>query len=463
MVAVGAVNATSARIWARSDRPGVHRLTLTPDGGATLEHEVVVADGLNDLTGAWTIRGLAPATRYRYELRGVGGGRFVTAPDASAGPQTFSFGVMSCHAPFDADGNVRDGALAMLRAAHAALTGCDARFVLPIGDQIYADYPPRESVLADPGVLQLPREAIRARYHAVYRRYWSMPELQALYADFPSWPMLDDHDLVNNFGSLEEHALPEWQALRAGSLDAYYDYQASRVIATSGERPATFDHGFRWSQTAVYQLDIRSARYATPDGTQLVTPEQIEAMREFLRANRDARVLVLGVSVPIAYVPTWFSALAAMFTEEREGADRWSYSGSLPDRDRVLGALLEQAAAAPHQRVVLVSGDIHVGTALEIAWKDGPVFHQLTSSAITNDVGMRKGAIFELVAGIERTIHCGDRVAHVSRIAGEPDANPYGFLNIGLVHVDEGQGRVRFELVGTRDGTPGTAFLSPWL
>lgn len=469
MVAVGAVTGSTARIWVRSDRAGAHRLRITSATAPALELEVHVEDGPADRTAAWTVPGLVADTEYRYEVvhgegAPIGAGRFRTAPHR--GRCSFRFGVISCHQPFDDEGRVRDSARAQLRAAHGALMAADARFVLMVGDQMYADHPPPLSIMGDRGLPALAREQIRARYQACYRRAWAQPELASLYADFPSWPMLDDHEVVNNFGSLEEHATPAWEALRAGALDAYFDYQASRVLAAAGERPDTFDHGFRWCSTAVYQLDIRSARRAEADHTQVVTPAQLESMRGFLRQHQDASVLVLVLTVPIAYVPTWFSVVAAALTDDSDGADRWSHPGCLPDRDRVLSALLEQAALAPHQRVLLVSGDIHVGSAFALAWEHGPVFPQLTASAITNDVGAINGLAYELVTGIERSMTCGPYQARVERIPGTPDGNPFSRLNLGIVHVDDehGDARIRLEIVSaTPDGMPQTVFLSDWL
>nr|MDQ3370804.1 hypothetical protein [Myxococcota bacterium] len=175
------------------------------------------------------------------------------------------------------------------------------------------------------------------------------------------------------------------------------------------------------------------------------------------------------VSVPIAYVPTWFASAAALLTSSHDGADRWSYPQALEDRDRVVRILLEHVEQHPHQHVVLASGDIHVGTAFELAWDHGPVFHQFTASALTNQLDPLAATIYRLVPHTQRSLGCDDRTAHVSPIAaapGEPDANPYGGLNLGIVEVDDDgvRARVRFELItATAAGDPETVYRSPWL
>jgi len=349
--------------------------------------------------------------------------------------------------------------------------------VIATGDQVYADFPAPRSLydaayFATVGpacrgsILECSRDEVRAIYQQRYRQAWAIPELQQIYADVACWPILDDHEIVNNFGSLEDHASPAWACVRGGALDAFFDYQGSRVFAA---RPPTFDHGFRYAGIACYQLDIRSERRADGHRTQILAPAQHAALADFLRAHADARVLFLTVPVPIAYVPTWLAALADVVTPDHDGADRWSHANALADRDQLLGTLLDHAHAYPEQQLVLLSGDVHVGMAFELRWQHGPVFYQLTSSALTNVNGPLASALYTLAPHAERTIHRGAeraRVAPIPAADGSPATNPFGGLNAGIVHVeDDGtRARVRFELISvTDDARPETVYLSRWL
>ena len=77
--------------------------------------------------------------------------------------------------------------------------------------------------------------------------------------------------------------------LRAGALDAFYDYQASRVPLPQdrdGNRPTCFDHGFRWGGAAIYQLDLRSERYTHDDTTSVIAPAQLARLTGFLAKER---------------------------------------------------------------------------------------------------------------------------------------------------------------------------------
>lgn len=438
----GAVTATSVRLWARSDRTGAHVVEIEPGG---LRREVEIADGPSDRTGAWTVDGLAPATAYTFRIAHVDGvigeGRFRTAaPPGDAA--SFTFAALSCHQPFEPDGAVADEARDMLEVARRTLVERDVAFVLATGDQIYADAPGEMSMLtAD--ALEWSRDDARARYQQRYRQFWAMPELHALYAAAASWPMLDDHEIADDFGSVPAHATSAWDALREGALDAYHDYQASRVLDS---RRACTDHGFRWGGAAVYQLDVRSERRAEADRTHVLSTAQLARFTRFLSAHADARVLVVVISVPIVFMPSWATVLAEHVAGHAADAmDRWTHARCLHDRDELLRVLCDHADAHPAQEIVLVSGDIHVGSAHAIHWPNGRVFYQLTASAITNRLGAKDRVVYETLPRLPRRVNIGDRTANVELLCA-----PYGGLNLGLVHVeDDGtRARVRFELVG---------------
>ncbi len=494
MVAIGAVTASSVRVWCRANRAGAHQLTLQPLDGVPITVAIDVPDGSADRTGAWTypdefpggVR-LAPATEHTIRIAHhdgsvVGHGRFTTAPESTTAPHRFTFAALSCHQPFDDKGKLAERSRGMLRVAHEAMTARRAQFFLAMGDQVYSDAPPDHSLfkedyfkqVAPAGrseVLACTREEIRALFQQRHRQFWVVPELQRIYAEFPSWPMLDDHEIVDNFGSLEEHATPTWDAVREGALDAFHDYQASRVIAAPPDgRPRSFDHGFRWGSTAVYQVDNRSERRAYANHTQVVTPAQLAAFGDFLRASADARLMVVMVPVPLVFVSSRVANLAGALTHY-EGIERWSHDRCRPDRDRIFHLLVDHAKKHPAQKILLLSGDIHAGTAYEITWKDGPVFHQLTASALTNKESRVTTFLTELAPRAVSSLSCDGLEADVSLVAAaehSPAQNPFGRLNLGFVHVDDDGQRVRvqLELVSASDGerpTPETVYLSPWL
>jgi alkaline phosphatase D len=132
MVAVGAVDTRSARLWVRT-RPGPHELDVWSD---TEQRRGVIelsppadADGTasfvfpDDLPGACA---LTPGTAYKFSIRRgndiLGTGQFETAPASpDLAPPQFAIALMSCHQPFDDDGDLHAPSLETLQVVDGAL------------------------------------------------------------------------------------------------------------------------------------------------------------------------------------------------------------------------------------------------------------------------------------------------------------------------------------------------------
>src|SRR5687767_8218312 len=115
-VAVGAVDARSARLWVRTTRPGPHEVEVWSQAerhvGAVVLTPPANADGTasfafpDDVPGAGA---LTAGTAYQFRIRRgdhvLGAGRFETAPASpDLAPAEFAIAFMSCHLPFDDDG-----------------------------------------------------------------------------------------------------------------------------------------------------------------------------------------------------------------------------------------------------------------------------------------------------------------------------------------------------------------------
>jgi phosphodiesterase/alkaline phosphatase D-like protein len=213
MVAVGAVSDRRSRLWLRTDASGpftVEVWTHEGEGRAaavayrrTPEADGTMAFTLPDDTPA--IRPLTPATIYSFRImvtrtgEPVGEGRFETAPPEGA-RGSFTFAFMSCHQPFCRDGSMHLEAARMLATLEPALEGRGVKYVLCIGDQIYADGPRASSLLRtdrERPLLEASVNTICARYQARYRQFWAFPEVRRLQARWPTWYIWDDHEIVN--------------------------------------------------------------------------------------------------------------------------------------------------------------------------------------------------------------------------------------------------------------------------
>jgi alkaline phosphatase D len=493
MVAVGATDATGVRLWVRTLRPGRHHLELWSDAdrhaGAIDLAPPPGADGTtsfrypDDVDGAAP---LAPVTAYRFRLRRddavIGEGRFETAPSGVADtPARFAFAVMSCHQPFDDDGALHPPSLAMLDVLDRVLVEHDVKRVFLMGDQMYVDYPRGKSpydddffaTVAPPGrrsLLDCTPAEVRALYQRRHRAFWSIERFRELLARYPCHPLPDDHELRDNFGTAPEHAGPAWAAVRRGALDAFDDYQGLLLRGRDRPRPEAFDYQVDYGDVAVYGLDVRSQRRHDGEAMRMCADEQFAAFERFLAGTGDKQVVLVVVSVPLMIFPSWVVEVGIkLFGEDTDAADRWSNPAAARSRQRLTRTLFEHQRGHPDQRIVLVSGDIHLGCAVRFVWRQGDVrpVYQLVSSALSNlsDAIARKlGAIApsldqaldgeegELWARVE-LLPCGD---------GSP-SRPYTELNVGIVEMlrqPDGSLAVRLGLIGRDGDDPAVVFAS---
>lgn len=493
-VGAGRVDRRSARLFARSPHPGEHRVRIRSLDGDAEAHEATVTptnplqtDGTFSLLYPQEVPGaceLTPGTRYSFTVTHrdsddrVGEGFFRTAPEpGSEEARRFTFGVASCHNPFNPDGHLETTALRTLSVAPDALEEAGASRLMLMGDQVYGDLPAALSLfdpeffreVAPPNretILDCTREEIRHLYQERHRIFWKTDRFTELMRRWATHPILDDHEIVDNFGSAPEHGEPRWQAVRDGALDAFHDYQARRVFGE--RRPPSFHHGFRHGDAAVFVMDLRSQRHLEGDSLWLFERSQLADMRRFMKANGDANAMVLVLSVPILHVPDWMATLGGDLTGEgSDASDRWSHARAHGSRDALLELLERHHEAHPHQRLVLVGGDIHVGCAVQFKWKESSARAvQLVSSAISNHQGLAHRLAAESAPAMRSVMGKGRRLyTEAALIEGREglNKNPFGGLNFGLVDIQtEGTDTtVRLRLVTADDGdipAPKTVF-----
>ncbi len=482
MVAVGAVNDRQARLWLRTDLDGPFTVEVGTDAGPP--RSATIADRRapdDDGTLAFTlpddapdIGPLAPATEHQFRIRAartgepIGEGRFETAP-AEGTRASFAFAFMSCHQPFLPDGSVHPDSARMLAALGPALEARGVKYLLLIGDQIYADGPDRRRLLsadAEAPLLALSVEEIRARYQARYRRFWAFPQLRRLLARWPAWCMWDDHEIVDDWGARRKHQEPAWRKVFAGARRAFIDYQASRLMSVSSSSPlplpSAFHHAFSWGSTATFVMDLSSQRSFDGRTAQVYGEDQLAALTAFLHEQRARPVVFIVLTVPLAYLPDWVVAVGERVPGQGEVfAARWNAARNRQALDRLLDVLKAHQHTAPGQKLVLLSGDVHEGAAVTMRWPDGKQIYQLVSSPVTNAVRDWKEHIAQRLAFSMRHVRHGSERVAIRRIAGvRPEQrNPFPGLNVGVVYVeDEGAGaQVRFELVTYDQRIPGAA------
>jgi hypothetical protein len=218
--------------------------------------------------------------------------------------------------------------------------------LLLVGDQVYLD---DSAGLFDSDGSDDPA--------ASYLTALRMPALRRVTSALPSYPLLDDHEVVDNWEP--EH--PPTPAHRA-ALGAYIDFQHKMVAdPATVPREGPFDYTLAPAGYPVYMLDTRSWRSARTlrPGTQalddaaLCTPAQMAALEHWLESGPIdvPKFIVSAVAVFPMPRTAVFGAPA-----ERIGLDDWS---GYPATQRALLELLRHSST---RHVVLLSGDRHLSS-----------------------------------------------------------------------------------------------------
>jgi alkaline phosphatase D len=362
-----------------------------------------VANGLSRIRteGDSTVRvdvgGLRPDTRYTYDFEVAGElspqGRTRTLPDMDA--TTIRFAQVSC-AKYNA-GHFN---------AYARLAERDdIAFVLHLGDWIYeaSQTPPASQTSSrdigrpfDPLHECVTLEDYRTRY-AQYRRD---PDIQAASAAHPFISTVDDHEFADGAwrDGATEHR-PErdgpWSERRAAAFQAREEWLPVRRPV-----PAEPERVFRsieiGSLAELFLLDTRTRRdepvpppASTKKGRTALGPEQKAWLLDGLKASR-ARWRLIGN--PSVMARTWNDALPDEVREALVKVKLIDADGTGPDYDQWDGypverrEVLDAISKLTPSNVVVLSGDVHVGLAAELAETpaEPPVAVELVNASLTS-------------------------------------------------------------------------------
>ena len=387
---LGAVTERSVRLWVRT--PNTERLEARLDvDGQPVVSAAVTLSAEHDWTGVVDLVLPGPAPNAPFTVTAGSRtlhGRFAPAPDEHA---SFTFAFGSCHYPFEVDeqGVARlRGATRIYPAIRDDLLAADARFLLMIGDQIYADAVPPLSVRDElPGDADHPppHELLVDAYRRVTRGYFAESGFRSVREALPALCMWDDHDIFNNWGSLKTETALDHRLFTAAAC-VFGEYQDGRNPG-GGQRVPPFDYVYRFGTAGFYATDVRSAR-SYEDG-RLFGRAQWERFLAFMRGEEARRLQTLFVvaSVPVAHAARWLALVFERLPGDYGAAvrDRWVSSSFRESRDEFLETLFAWQDDEPNRRVVLLSGDIHEADALAIRRRGRPgTIWQFTSSAFTS-------------------------------------------------------------------------------
>jgi len=226
-------------------------------------------------------------------------------------------------------------------------------FMIHCGDQIYydLDFPQRTGGEHD--------------YRRSYRQAWFSDEQAAkLLRSFPQYMILDDHEIVDGFGTDLKPRDAE-KKLREPALRAYDEYVGSRQPRPKRpkrpDRPDPLDYTFEHGNTGFFVLNTRterSARYR-----QMISDEQLEEFVKWLRKPQALKFVVSSVPFVAELRPPGLDRNGERRGDER--ADKWSGYAWQAQRERIIRAIYEREVQQGEvqegevKRLVFLVGDMH--------------------------------------------------------------------------------------------------------
>ena len=343
------------------------------------------------------VGGLHPDTRYTYEFEVDGEpspqGRTRTLPEADVA--SIRFGQVSC-AKFNA-GHFN---------AYARLAERDdLAFLLHLGDWIYeaSQTPPASQTASrDIGRPFDPLHECKTLddYRQRYSQYRRDPDVQAVSAAHPVISTVDDHEFADGAwrDGATEHK-PErdgpWAERRANAFRAREEWlPVRRPDMASPERVyRSIPIG---GLAELFMLDTRTMRdepvpppASGKKGRTALGPEQKAWLYGALRASR-ARWRLIGN--PSVMSRTWNDSLPKPVRDALVKVKLIDTDGTGPDYDQWDGypherrELLDVISKLPDSNVVVLSGDVHVGLAAELAEtpSEPPVAVEFVNTSLTS-------------------------------------------------------------------------------
>jgi len=367
-------------------RPAGKPLALKPDteyrvrlGTLALDdayqNDVIVSD--EELA-----RRLPPANVWAGELFGL------PAEDSEAVFRTYkkkadalSFLIGSCHYPglFWKKKHSDRIFLPMIEEIGKKRTAGNPRFVLMVGDQIYADMFNR---LIPIGLADT-YEEYQDRYHDAF----GSNNIRRLLRIVPQYMILDDHEIEDNWSQDRIAEDRNKRVLFNLAIGAYMSYQWSH-----GPRNPEFDgrlyYKFDCNGFPFFVLDERTQRFkddepglednhllGRPSMYPKKEPTQLDHLCEWLTACKNDPRPKFIVS-PTVFVPN--PVLTTKSDRHKEKSDAWS---AFPETRR---RLLSHIVSNKIQNVVFLSGDIHCSNVAEISFSGNAAVKKLKAFSITS-------------------------------------------------------------------------------
>ena len=397
-----------------------------------------------DATHVVDLDKLTPGKKFCYALYGTKGERLILGHDKghafrtpSDGTGEFRFGLFSCHMPFKRSGLFFKKTEVVNMdvwdiMCHALRRRCDSKgdldFVIAGGDQCYTDGIPTLDIwrhLNDNmmgkdknGELTPSVDTMINMYRDIYRGYWGFYPVRRVFSSIPTYMIWDDHELGDGWGSHElngeemNEVLPDLEARGLTKSDGmelirrmgtaakrvYREYQHSHNPSTPDGQ---FDYDFHHKGCEFYVLDGRGHRDIERPSFRILGEEQFRRFESHVNALDPEKVKHLFVvsAVPVLHMYDQLVEQADSLVMDvgnltDDLRDAWEHPLHNEERKSLMRVLFQ--AAARGIKVAILSGDVHVSAAFKISDGEGNSIFQLTSSAVTYNLGMIQSWVLRL-------------------------------------------------------------------
>lgn len=306
------------------------------------------------------------------------------------------------------------------------------QFLALIGDQIYAD--------ALAGVFDTFNEDPEARLRNIYELNWRLDAFRAVTCRLPTYFMLDDHEVSDNWQPTAAHKPAE-----SASLNQYQQFQGKLNPPAVG---ASFAYRFWPAGWPFFVLDTRTKREDRRcsthaiDTAQIIPREAMETLKTWLKDHRGAPAKFI-VS-PSVVLP--LERFGSGCNEERIRIDGWSgYPASLCE-------LLNFIEAEKIQGVVFLCGDAHLSLVTKLVLCGGEnAVYSVVSSGLYSPWPFANMRADDYVLNEPIELSCGDK-----KVAGQMDTAIVSEKNgYAVISVAPGQAPGAFELTVTLQAADG--------
>lgn len=369
LVTAGEVGDRGAVVWIRGASASPVSITYAKAAGGEERRAQLALSAAADRTGKAALSGLEPGTRYRYKAAQGGAsaeGEFVTAPAPdSEAPVSFAWsGDLGSrgHCRRVADGY----------PIFRAMARVPVDFFLFVGDTIYADQ------VCD-GPETVPGSGFVAKtlpqYHAKHRYNRADAALQAYFRQTAVFAIWDDHEVVNNFSSVEP--------LMPAGRQAFIDYFP---ILPPREEPGRLYRSFRWGKLLeMFILDTRQYRSSNSD---------LDGPGKTMLGRAQRRWLVEGVAGSTALWKVVVTSVSLSVPSGRKARDSWSNAnvwgfpeeggtGFAVERD----AILRDLRARGVKNLVFLAADLHHAELIHHKPAGDWSFHELIAGPLSASIG----------------------------------------------------------------------------